>query len=1025
MKFLERIKEYALRKKNSKVLISNMNIDVVEGFFDKITDIICITDYEGKIEYINNGEIYNKYKKLKEVLLYDQYNELVYEEIISKTLDEGSFIGEVKLNKDNTKINAYVASYNMTSQGRILVYIKNLNEHFEKELQLQKEIEKKDEYLRTKDLFIANLSHEIRTPINIIIGMLYFLKSTELDEKQIEYIGNLEQASNLLLEIVKNILDLSKDKQNVVVNNNVNFNLKAFLNNLNHLFEQKVKDKNLQFYINADYDTDIDIYADKTRIGQIFLNLINNSIKYTDKGYIEVACKKVEENNFSYRLQFCIKDTGVGIKREDSLKIFTEFQQAEDPTTKETQGTGMGLAITKKIIESMDGKIWVESSVGLGSKFYFEIIANKATMDTQEKEEIDSQKIVDDRIEEVINESISILENVKKEKTEEKSNTKEHNTNELNNKRVLLVEDNLINQEITKRILEEMNIECETSIDGTECLKRIEDVGKDYYDLILMDIHMPRHNGYEISRILKNNMDVKTPIIALTATNITQEVIEDNRQYISCYIQKPIMPLEFKRKIQEILLNTKNIENKLSFIDSYDEVMERLGNNEKMLEKIINIFYSTYVDIEKDLECMNDMNEKYIYVHSLKGAMGNLGGKTIFKQLEDIEFEIKTENTDKKLTRFLINFADILKELRESQYVKSQINKILIIDSNKTNLEKTKNDLYKYFEIFTAEQENEVYLILDTQNIDAIIIKELDDVNKEIKLIKLLKSKDAYKDIPLILFDKNEDLLLKQNIIDINVDEFIETDLESNNLKWHIENAINKKQNELKMRQDLSKYNKEIKNVYDFLYSSLVNLTAYKSQETGGHLLRTKEYMKEMLTKYEGFYKEGLFVENKTIEDIAIAATLHDIGKIGIPDHILNKPGKLTDEEYEIMKQHVVIGRNTLEGTYGDKLSNSVLQYAKDIVYHHHEKFDGTGYPEGLKDEEITIISKIMSVIDVYDALVNDRVYKKAMPYEEAEEYIINQSGKAFDPKVINIFRLVKDDFKRINNENKDNTMPK
>ncbi len=1020
MSFLEKIKAYALRKKNAKVLISNINLDVVEGFFDKIKDIICITDYEGKIEYINNGEIYNKYEKLKEILLYDEYNELIYEEIISKTLDEGSYIGEVELNKDNTKIKVYIASYNMASQGRILVYIKNLNEHFEKELELQKEIEKKDEYLRTKDLFIANLSHEIRTPINIIIGMLYFLKSTELDEKQIEYIGNLEQASNLLLEIVKNILDLSKDKQNIVVNNNVNFNLKEFLNNLNHLFGKKVKDKNLEFYINADYDTDINIYADKTRIGQIFLNLINNSIKYTNKGYIEVTSKKIEENNFSYRLRFCIKDTGIGIKKEDTLKIFTEFQQAEDPTTKETQGTGMGLAITKKIIESMDGKIWVESSVDLGSKFYFEILVNKATIDTQEKEEIDNQRIVDDRIEEVINESISILENAKKDKKITELDIEEKDINTLTNKRILLVEDNVINQEITKRLLEEMNIQCETSIDGMECLKQIESVGKDYYDLILMDIHMPKHNGYEISRILKNNMDVKIPIIALTATNITEEVVEDNREYISSYIQKPIMPVEFKTKIQEILLNTKTIENKLSFIDAYDEVMERLGNNEKMLEKIINIFYSTYVDIERELNDIEDMNEKYIYVHSLKGAMGNLGCKKAFKQLEDIEFEIKTENTDKKLSKFLDSFADILEELRESQYVKSQIKKVLIIDSDKSELEKTKQDLYKYFEIFTVAKENDATLILDTQNINAIIIKQLDDINKEIELIKSLKSEDKYKDIPLVIFDKNKISLIKPHIMDIEIEEFIETELETNDLKWHIENAINKKQNELKMRNDLAKYNKEIKNVYDFLYSSLVNLTAYKSKETGGHLLRTKEYMKEMLTKYEEFYKEGLFIENRTIEDIAIAATLHDIGKVGIPDNILNKPGRLTDEEYEIMKQHVAIGRNTLEGTYGDKLSNSVLQYAKDIVYHHHEKFDGTGYPEGLKDEEITVIAKIMSVIDVYDALVNDRVYKKAMPYQEAEEYIISQSGKAFDPKVINIFRIVKDNFKRINDENKD-----
>lgn len=1018
MKFLEKIREHALRKKKSKLLVSNMNVDVIEGFFDKIKDIICIADYNGKIEYINNGEFYNKYKKLKELLLYDQYNELIYEEIISKTLDEGSFLGEVKLNKDNTKINVYIASYNMTSKEKILVYIKNLNEYFEKELELQKEIEKKDEYLRTKDLFIANLSHEIRTPINIIVGMLYFLKSTELDEKQIEYIENLEQASSLLLEIVKNILDLSKDKTNMVINNNVNFNLKSFLNNLNNLFEQKAKDKNLELYISADYDTDIDIYADKTRIGQIFLNLINNSIKYTDKGYIEIFCRKIEENAFSYRLQFCVKDTGIGIKKEDTLKIFTEFQQGEDPTIKEKQGTGMGLAITKKIIESMDGKIWVESSVGLGSKFYFNILVNKTTVETQDKEEQDNQKIIDNRIEEVINESISILENANKNKENYDTLEKEQNTDI---RKILLVEDNLINQEITKKIIEEMNVICETAIDGTECLKTIEKVGKEYYDLILMDIHMPKHNGYEIARILKNNMGIKTPIIALTATNITQEIIEENREYISSYIQKPIMPLEFKKKIQEILFNNKSIENKLSFIDSYDEVMERIGNSQEMLKRIINIFYSTYVDIQKDLERINNKDEKYIYIHSLKGAIGNLGCKNMFEQLNEVEIEIKTENTDKKLKKFLKDFDNILKELRESQYIKSEISKVLVIDSSNLNLEKTKENLYKYFDIFTAKEESESCLILDTQNINAIVIKELDDINSEISLIKLFKSNDKYRDIPLILFDKKKEPLLKTSMVEINVDEFIETDLETEDLKWHIENAINKKQDELKMKKDLNKYNKEIKNVYDFLYSSLVNLTAYKSKETGGHLLRTKEYMKEMLTKYETFYKEGIFTENETIEDIAIAATLHDIGKVGIPDYILNKPGKLTDEEYEIMKQHVVIGKNTLEGTYGNKLSNNVLQYAKDIVYHHHEKFDGTGYPQGLKNDEITIISKIMSVIDVYDALVNDRVYRKAIPYEDAEQYIISQSGKAFDPKIINIFRMVKDSFKKINDENKDN----
>ena len=151
-----------------------------------------------------------------------------------------------------------------------------------------------------------------------------------------------------------------------------------------------------------------------------------------------------------------------------------------------------------------------------------------------------------------------------------------------------------------------------------------------------------------------------------------------------------------------------------------------------------------------------------------------------------------------------------------------------------------------------------------------------------------------------------------------------------------------------------------------------------------------------------------------------MAAVLHDIGKVGIPDSVLNKPGRLTDEEYEIIKSHVIIGRNILETTYGSKISNKILDYAKDIVYHHHEKFDGTGYPEGLKGDEISLNSRIMSLIDVYDALANDRIYKKAMPYEEVEEFMKSQIGKSFDPKVVNVFLLVKDELKRINEENKD-----
>ena len=184
--------------------------------------------------------------------------------------------------------------------------------------------------------------------------------------------------------------------------------------------------------------------------------------------------------------------------------------------------------------------------------------------------------------------------------------------------------------------------------------------------------------------------------------------------------------------------------------------------------------------------------------------------------------------------------------------------------------------------------------------------------------------------------------------------------------------------------------------------------------------MRTQEYIKVMIREYEKEFSTREFEDTKKIENIGVAATLHDIGKVGIPDAILNKPGKLTDEEFDKIKDHVTIGHQILENTSSDNLSDEVLEYAKEITLHHHEKFDGTGYPDALQGNEISIVSRIMAIIDVYDALVNNRVYKKAIPYEEAEQYIVSQSGKAFDPKLVNIFLNVKDKLKNINEKYKE-----
>ena len=518
---------------NNSSTITRQN---VEKYLNEIEDIICLTDYDGNIEKINNPDIHTQYTSLKEIL-FEVENKDIYNEIMDKIQSENTFVKDIEVLKHKDKVNYYIIAFNLKEIKKIIFYIRNTSECYDKENSLIDEIERRDEHLKSKDLFIANLSHEIRTPINIIVGMIYFLKHTQLDDKQLEYVTKLDEASNLLLDIVNGILDLSKQNPQVAIDARTDFNFKNFLDGIIEMFQDHVKEKDLDFYVSLNIDPNINVRADKARLSQIFINLIENAIKYTDKGFIELDGRKVEENNISYKLQFCLKDTGIGIKREDSLRIFREFSQVEDPTKTVKSGKGMGLAIAKKIVEDMDGKMWVESSMGLGSKFYFNFTIDKSNKTYEE---------IENGVEEVLEQHNPLSTSLVNDDIDDSIPRK-----------ILLVEDNDLNIEITTNIIKELNYICDVAKDGIEAIKKIKEVDKNYYDLILMDIHMPRYNGYEISKILKKDLDIKVPIVALTATTVTDQIVEENKQYIVDYILKPIKPAEFKDKIKSYMRNDK------------------------------------------------------------------------------------------------------------------------------------------------------------------------------------------------------------------------------------------------------------------------------------------------------------------------------------------------------------------------------------------------------------------------------------------------------------------------------------
>lgn len=863
------------KKKDNLLLEAGLNRGVVEGFLDKIEDIVCIADNNYKIDYINKPDLAVKYTYLLELLEYNE-NKKLYNDIISTARNEGFYSGNIELMKENEKKVIYVAIYYIETVKKYIVYIKDINKYFKNENMLREKLNQSNEELRNKELFVANLSHEIKTPINIIVAMIYFLKSTKLDEVQNEYINRLESASDLLTELVNNILNVSKSNK---VANSVNtkeyFVFKNLVDKIDSIFKEEMEKKNLQWLIESNFDTNIEVYEDKTRLEQIFINLISNAVKYTEKGYIELQIYKMSESVNSYHVRFCVKDTGVGIKKEDTLKIFKEFEQTSDPTIKEKEGFGLGLPLVRKIIESMGGKIWVESSYGLGTKFFFELdILKKANNETQKKTENRNNMMI------------------------------ENNTAMLTNK-VLLVDDNHVINEITEKILKEIDIECDIASDGMEAIKKVEEKGTNYYAIILMDIHMPKYNGFDISRIMKEDLKVKTPIVALTATNITENVIEENKDYIVSYIQKPVKPDELKNIVKNIKGNA--------------------NRRIKMAQKRETILL--VADKIKNWEIVENLNDSFNVICTLNS--------------KDISIITGT----KKLAALIID--------KQEGTLQNEI----------INLPKEVVQLSLEYNIDDGKQEN-------------ITITNLEGYTKKIE-------------------DVSE-------------------------ISYVIQNLIEKKHKEHNIENTIEGYNNEISEVYKFLYDSLVNLTSVRSKETGAHLMRTQEYIKIILREYERAFRTGEFEDQKKVEDIGVAATLHDIGKVGIPDEILNKPGKLTDEEYNRIKEHVVIGHQILENTSSDKISNDVLEYAKEITLHHHEKYDGTGYPEGLKGDDINILSRAMAIIDVYDALVNKRVYKDAMSYEEVEKYIISQSDKAFDPKIVNVFMNVKQNLRDINEKYKE-----
>ncbi|GGW82084.1 tetratricopeptide repeat-containing hybrid sensor histidine kinase/response regulator [Salegentibacter mishustinae] len=531
------LENYELAKENCKKVLEIAQAQNFGGMimstYRQLSKIYEATgDYETSLEYLQKSYARNdSIIAMNKEVLAEQANAKYGVDALQSSLNELSIQNaeqesKLKVNKLTTILS--VALITILSLLTLSLYKNNnlrarANELLQKKnTELTKAKENAEKASLAKAQFLSTITHELRTPLYAVTGLTHLLLEESPTENQKEHLNSLKFSGEYLLSLINNILDLNKLEANKVEIMEASFDLKKRISDVLVALKNSADEKNTKIHFNYDDTIPEELKGDPLKISQILINLIGNSIKFTEDGDIWINVSKNSREGNNVLLDFEIKDNGEGISKEKQKAIFENFTQGSTQINRKFGGTGLGLSIVKNLLSLLGSEINLESDLGKGSTFTFQL--------KFEAKEVDNS---------INNTPTKAAEPVE---------------NKLEGKNILIVEDNKINQMITRKILEKHGVKCEVADNGTIAVEKTQEKE---YDLILMDIHMPGISGIEATKeIRKFNSEI--PIIALTAVTLDDNLDEFYLNGFSDIIPKPYKTEEFFLKINRQLAFKKS-----------------------------------------------------------------------------------------------------------------------------------------------------------------------------------------------------------------------------------------------------------------------------------------------------------------------------------------------------------------------------------------------------------------------------------------------------------------------------------